>query len=399
MPDAWSGRAILHVDMDAFFASVEQLDHPEWRGLPVIVGGSAESRGVVSTASYEARRFGVHSAMSSAQARRLCPDAIWTHGHFERYRDLSAAVVAIFRDVTPAVEQVSIDEAYLDVTPTPSRPCDPVEIARAIRARVDAIGLSCSIGVATSKSIAKIASDCNKPHGITVVAPGTETRFLGPLPVTALSGVGGATAERLRGASIRTLGELAALDASTAKSLIGFAGPDLVRRAGGLDDRPVGSGQDVKSVSNEHTFARNIHERAEVEVALRSLVTRVAARLRAKSLSGRTLTLKLRYGDFTTKTASKTLAAPTNLDAELLPAGRALLEQAWTPGAGLRLLGFGVSGFCETEEQLDLFSGEVSEKSRTRALVEGVDAIKRRFGSNAISFGAPAEKPERDGDH
>jgi len=398
MPKPWSGRAILHVDMDAFFASVEQLDHPEWRGLPVIVGGSAESRGVVSTASYEARRYGVHSAMSSAQARRLCPDAIWTHGHFARYRELSHAVVAIFRDVTPTVEQVSIDEAYLDVTPTANRPGDPVEIAREIRARVDAIGLSCSIGVATSKAIAKIASDCNKPHGITVVAPGTEARFLGPLPVTALSGVGGATAERLRGAGIRTLGELAALDASTARSLLGSAGPELVRRAAGRDDRPVGSERDVKSVSNEHTFAHDIRERAEVEATLRSLVSRVASRLRAKSLSGRTLTLKLRYGDFTTKTASKTLPTPTNLDAELLSAGRALLDQAWTPGAGLRLLGFGVSGFCETEEQLDLFSGDIPEKGRTRALVEGVDAIRQRFGSDAISFGAPAEKFGHDED-
>lgn len=188
--DIWQGRAVLHVDMDAFFASVEQLDHPEWRGRPVIVGGSAEGRGVVSTASYEARVFGIRSAMPSAQAARLCPDAVWVRGNFSRYRELSRTICEIFRAYTPTVQQVSIDEAYLDVTPTPHNPRDPVETAREIRARVDALGLSCSIGVASSKTVAKIASDHDKPHGITIVRPGDVRRSSRPCPSPRFPGWG-----------------------------------------------------------------------------------------------------------------------------------------------------------------------------------------------------------------
>ncbi|MDZ4180682.1 MAG: DNA polymerase IV, partial [Coriobacteriia bacterium] len=177
----WTGRAILHVDMDAFFASVEQLDHPEWRGRPVIVGGSPEGRGVVSAASYEARVFGIHSAMPSAQAARLCPHAVWARGNFDRYHELSRQVCEILASVSPRVQQVSIDEAYVDATPSDRRPNDPVELARSIQQQVDALGLSCSIGVAASKTVAKIASDHQKPHGITVVLPGAEAAFLAPL--------------------------------------------------------------------------------------------------------------------------------------------------------------------------------------------------------------------------
>ncbi len=386
--DSWNGRAILHVDMDAFFASVEQLDHPEWRGKPLIVGGRPGERGVVATASYEARRFGVRSAMPSAQAERLCPDAIWTHGRFDRYRELSATVCAILREMTPIVEQVSIDEAYLDVTPSRNRPEHPVDIALAIRDRVDALGLSCSIGVATARCVAKIASDFDKPHGITVVPPGAEARFLAPMPVTALGGIGSATAERLREAGIRTLGDLAALDEQSARSLLGSTGPELARRAAGIDDRPVGVEREVKSISNEHTFSTDIRERSDVEAALRTLVARVAGRLRAKSLKGRTLTLKLRYGDFTTKTVSRTLAEPVNLESDLMPTALALLASAWTAGAGIRLLGFGVSGFGQATEQLDLFGQEVdANRSKTRALTEGLDAIRSRFGTRAILHG------------
>lgn len=384
----WSARAILHVDMDAFFASVEQLDHPEWRGKPVIVGGSAEGRGVVSAASYEARAFGVRSAMPSARAARLCPDAIWTPGHFGRYRELSGAVMDILTSITPALQQVSIDEAYLDVTPSEHRPADPVEIARRIQARIDALGLSCSIGVATSKTLAKIASECDKPHGITVVLPGTEAEFLAPMPVTAVSGVGAATAGHLRAAGVKTLGDLARLDEATATQLLGSWGPELVRRARGVDDRPVHTVDGVKSVSHEHTFATDVRRRNDVEGALRELIVRVAARLRRKRLAGRTLTVKLRYADFTTCTASRTLGAATDLEGDFTPVALELLRSAWTPGTGLRLIGFGVSGFAETTRQLDLFSSEEQTRPRKKAIADSLDEIRRKFGSDSILYGS-----------
>lgn len=386
--DIWRGRAVLHVDMDAFFASVEQLDHPEWRGKPVIVGGSPEGRGVVSTASYEARAFGVHSAMPSAQARRLCPDAIWARGRFDRYRDFSRQVCAIFTSITPRVQQVSIDEAYLDVTPSEHRYADPVEIAHTIQQKVDALGLSCSIGVATSKTVAKIASDHHKPHGVTVVRPGEEQAFLAPMPVAVIPGVGAATADTLRTAGIRTLAELAALDERTAAQLLGSWGPELTRRARGIDERPVHEPEEAKSVSHEHTFPYDVRDRDEVERALRELVRRVAARLRRMELAGRTLTVKLRHADFTTRTVSRTLDIASDLEGDMLPVALQLLHSAWTVGTGLRLLGFGVSGFADTTCQLDLFSGNEDERPRQKALADSLDEIRRRFGSDAISRGA-----------
>lgn len=387
--EAWPGRAILHVDMDAFFASVEQLDHPEWRGRPVLVGGSAEGRGVVAAASYEARAFGVRSAMPSVQAARRCPDAIWAPARFDRYRELSAKVVEIFRSLTPHVQQVSIDEAYLDVTPTAHQPRDPVEIAHEIQQRVDDLGLSCSVGVATSKTVAKIASDHRKPHGITIVPPGTEADFLAPLPVRAIPGVGEATATRLASAGVRTIGDLARLDAQSARQLLGDYGPELVERASGRDERPVREDEGVKSVSHEHTFAKDVREPGDVEGALRLLARKVAARMRRKHLSGRTVTVKLRYADFTTRTVSRTLAQPTDLEAELVPVALELVREAWSPGAGLRLIGFGVSGFGEATQQLDLLGEERSEdRDRSRAIAQSIDEVRRRFGADAISLGA-----------
>lgn len=384
----WGDRAILHVDMDAFFASVEQLDHPEWRGKPVLVGGSPEGRGVVAAASYEARAFGIRSAMPSAQAARLCPEAIWAKGRFDRYREFSREICAIFTSVTPDVQQVSIDEAYLDVTPSPHRPVDPVEVARTIQARVDAIGLSCSIGVATSKTVAKIASDHDKPHGITVVRPGEEAEFLAPLPVNAIPGVGAATATRLREAGMRTLGDLAALDEQSARQLLGSGGPELARRARGVDSRPVHQADDVKSVSHEHTFARDVRERAEVERALKELVAKVAARLRRKNLAARTFTVKLRYADFTTCTVSRTLDVASDLESDLSPLAIVLLRSSWTPGTGLRLIGFGAAGFADATCQLHLLQGNQEERPRRKALADSLDEIRRKFGSDSITLGA-----------
>lgn len=395
--DVWPGRAILHVDMDAFFAAVEQLDHPEWRGKPVIVGGSASGRGVVSTASYEARVFGVRSAMPSARAARLCPDAIWAPSRFGRYRELSRMVRSIFVDTTPHVQPVSIDEAFLDVSPTGYSDPDPVAVAYRIQARIDDLGLSCSVGIGTSKTVAKIASDFHKPHGITVVRPGEERDFLAPLPVSSLSGIGGATARRLREVGIRTLGELAVLDETLAVQMLGSWGPGLVQRARGVDDSPVRPERDVKSVSHEHTFAHDVRERAEVETSLRSLAARVAERLRHNHLSGRTVTVKLRYADFTTKTASHTLEAATDLESVISRVAVDLLRQAWTPGAGLRLLGVGVSGFGERTVQLDLLEGGGAQAdSRERALARGLDAVRERFGPDSITLGRDLASRQED---
>ncbi len=235
----WEGPAILLVDLDAFFASVEQLDHPAWRGKPVIVGGDADARGVVSTCSYEARAFGVRSAMASALARQLCPEAIWTRGHFHRYREVSAAIMAILRDETPHVQQVSIDEAFMDVSPTAVNTEHPVAIARRIQDRVAALGVTCSIGVGVSKSVAKIASDRDKPRGLTVVYPGTEQAFLAPLPVRTMSGVGAAAEKVLKAHGIRTLGDLAAADTALLKRVFGKNGEMMRERALGADRSPV----------------------------------------------------------------------------------------------------------------------------------------------------------------
>jgi DNA polymerase-4 len=391
----WRGRAILHVDLDAFFAAVEQLDHPEYRGKPVIVGGDPSRRGVVSTCSYEAREFGVRSAMPSARAAQLCPHAIWASPHFGRYSEMSRAVFAIFRDQTPHVQPVSVDEAFLDVTQGTFAAEHPVAIARRIRAKVDELGLTASVGVASSKTVAKIASDHDKPNGLTVVCPGAEAEFLAPLPVRDMSGIGPKTAERLSSLGVRTLGALAALDESTAREVLGSHGPGLVLRARGVDLRSVHDNDPVKSVSNERTFATDVRLPREVHGALDSLAAKVGQRLRRKGLAGRTVTVKLRFSDFTTKTVRRTLEFAT--DDELLfgPIARELLREAWSPGIGLRLLGVGVSGFEERAIQLDLLgpSGAGADQDaegvpRSReGLVRGIDAVRERFGDDAVKFG------------
>ena len=384
----WNGRAVLHVDMDAFFASVEQLDHPEWRGLPVVVGGSVDSRGVIAAASYEARRYGVRSAMPSAVAKRLLPpEAIWTRGSFERYGEMSAAVFAIFESFTPEVQGASIDEAYLGLTPGVDR-VDPVAVAAAIQAAVDAMGLSCSIGVATNKTVAKIASDRDKPHGITVVRAGREAEFLAPLPVRLMPGVGPATASRLVSLGIKTLGELAALDDDTARQVLGSHGPATVRRASGVDERPVREREAVKSVSNERTFATDLRDRAEVREVVAGLAEHVAGRLRRKGLKGRTVHLKVRFSDFSTRTSQVTLEEPTDACEPVQSAVRSLLDAAWAPGVGVRLLGVGVSGFGAVPRQMTLLDATSDARDERRAAIDrAVDELRERFGDDAVRFG------------
>ena len=387
----WTGRAILHVDLDAFFAAVEQLDHPEWRGRPVIVGGSPSGRGVVSTASYEARRFGIHSAMPSVRARALCPDAIWAPSRFRRYKELADQVRAIFADESPLVQPLSIDEAYLDVTPGRYVAEDPIAIARRIRARVADLGITASVGAASTKTVAKIASDHDKPDGLTVVRPGEEAAFLAPLPIRAMPGIGPRSAERLYELGIRTLGDLAGMDDETARQVLGSHGLGLVQRAQGRDARDVHEGAAVKSVSNERTFAHDLRTASEIHGVIEALTAKVARRLRDKGIAGRTLTIKIRFSDFSTRTVQRTLPQPSDDELELLPVARELVASVWTPGVGVRLLGVGVSGFNERAEQLTLAGEEVATTPGARrdrgGLVRSIDAVRERFGDEAVHFG------------
>jgi len=392
----WKPRAILHVDMDAFFAAVEQLDHPEWRGKPVIVGGSPDKRGVVSTCSYEARVFGVRSAMASARAKVLCPDAIWAPARFERYSEFSHKIREIFAEETPDVQPVSVDEAYLDVTPGRYAGEDPVAVARRIQAKVAALGLSCSAGLSASKTVAKIASDFKKPAGLTVVCPGEEAAFLAPLPIRALPGIGPKSALRLDGAGVRTLGDLAALDEQTAEALMGHMGAGLVARARGIDGRDVHDNEPRKSVSNERTFSSDLHDRSEVDEVLGFLVAKVCSRLRRKNAIGRTISVKVRYGDFTTRSAQRTLETPTYDEQLIREVVDVLIEQLWTEGVGVRLLGVGVSGFDDLGAQLTFGTEEeVADSERRTAIVEDMDRINERFGAGTVSKGTRGRRGSR----
>lgn len=394
---AWEGPAIGLMDLDAFFASVEQLDHPEWRGKPVIVGGAADERGVVSTASYEARAYGVHSAMPSAQARRLCPDAIWTHGHFDRYREMSAQVMGILADETPYVDQVSIDEAFFDVTPGRFARESPVAIAQRIARRVSELGITCSIGLGTSKTVAKIASDRDKPRGLTVVLPGTEESFLAPLPVRAMSGIGKSAEAALKKAGIHTLGQLAAAPRGVLGAVFGVNGEQMRLRARGLEASAVTAvdvEDEVKSVSNERTFAHDLTDRRDVDAALHLLGETVGRRLRRRGLAGRTVTVKIKFSYGEGRTIQRKLAHPTDDENIFVEAALGLMDEVWREGMHIRLLGIGVSDFkAASGIQTDLFC-EVDERgavaSDRRDLSVAVDRVRERFGDASVGFGRAA---------
>lgn len=396
----WEGRAILLVDLDAFFASVEQLDHPAWRGKPVIVGGDPEKHGVVSTASYEARLFGVRSAMPSSTAKRLCPQAIWTHGHFDRYREMSNQIMEILKSETPYVQQVSIDEAFLDVTPTAVNREHPVAVAHRIQRRVEELGVTCSVGVGTSKTIAKIASDMDKPRGLTVVYPGGERDFLAPLPVRVMSGIGSAAEEKLKSRGIQTLGQLADADRGMLERLFGKNGRVMYVRACGGDDSDIEVEDEVKSVSNEMTFAKDLTERKDVEAAIATMAAKVGRRLRRKGLKGRTLSLRVKFHDLSVRSNQQQLSAPCDDELVFTPLLYHMLDKLWCPGTPLRLIGVGVSGFeqdeCVQESLFDVTQAApceadvapvIKDEHKRRGLIEATDLVKNRFGETALRFG------------
>jgi DNA polymerase IV len=376
-------RTILHVDLDAFFAAVEQRDRPELRGKPVIVGGVPPGRGVVSAASYEARAYGVHSAMSVTEAYRRCPHGIFLPVDGRRYQQASRDVMAILRRFTPQVEPISIDEAFLDVTG--SRPLfgEGPEIAAAIKAAVrEDVGLTASVGVARTKLVAKIASDLRKPDGLVVVPAGEEASFLAPLPISRLWGVGEKTATVLAEYGVKTIGDLAALSPDLLVRRFGKHGASLGTRALGMDDEPVHEGDPAKSVGHETTFDVDSSDPEIIERTLLALSDGVAGRLRSAGVKASTIAVKIRDSSFRTITRQRTLAEPTDLTE---PIYRAALELArpQVRGIRVRLLGVTASNLGE-REQLGLFP---DIDPRRRKAIEAADAVRRRYGSKAVTRG------------
>jgi DNA polymerase-4 len=379
-------RAILHCDLDAFYASVEQRDHPEYRGKPVIVGGGPNDRGVVSAASYEARVFGIRSAMPLRTAGRLCPDGIFVPGDRERYEEASDAVMALFAERTPLVEPISLDEAFLDVTATEhlfgGAEAIAADLKRAVRER---LGLVLSVGVASNKLCAKIGSDLRKPDGLVVVPPGGEATFLAPLGLARLWGVGPKTREVLEGWGLRTIGELAALDLSVLEARLGEHGHAIWERAHGIDEGEVVADMGApKSVGHAYTFDRDTLDSTKLEAMLLRLAEGVGRRLREQDLRGRTVTMQLRVAPFETRTRQRTLAEPTDDDLAIFRTARQLLRDALSADrqggriSPVRLVGVSVSGI-EAGRQLGLF-----DHVRVSRLNAALDAVRERFGEASL---------------
>jgi DNA polymerase IV len=374
-------RTILHVDLDAFFAAVEQRDRPELRGRPVIVGGGAGDRGVVSAASYEARTFGVHSAMPLRIAAARCPDGVFLPVDGRKYQRASREVMAILRRFTPMVEPISIDEAFLDVTGSAALFGDGETIGRRIRDAIrEEVGLTASVGVATSKLVAKVASDLRKPDALVVVPPGSEAAFLAPLPITRLWGVGEKSAVALAELGVQTIGDLAALPGGLLERRFGRHGASLAERARGIDVDPVGGGEAAKSIGHEHTFDRDTADAEEIERTLLGMADGVAGRLRSAGILAGTVTLKLRDSSFHTITRQVSMPEPTDL-AE--PIYRAVLEllRRELHGQRIRLVGVSASNFREPG-QLALFSDDEPRRHRT---AEALDRIRRKYGAKAVT--------------
>jgi DNA polymerase-4 len=390
--EAGTGRSasILHVDLDAFYASVEQLDDPALRGKPVIVGGTG-NRGVVCAASYEARVFGVHSAMPTGRARRLCPHGIYLPARFDRYGEKSRDVMAILCSVTPMVEQLSVDEAFVDASGVRRQHGDGAAVARLMRERIRTeTGLTASIGVASTKFLAKVASDLSKPDGLLVVDPGTERDFLAPLPVTRLWGVGPATFRKLDRMGVATIGDVAALPQDLLVRALGAAlGRHLHALAHNDDPRDVVPERAAKSIGAEETFTRDLHERDACDRELLKLAQRVTARLRDAELVTRTITLKVRFGTFETHTHSRTLARATDVSTVVLATARALLD-AFDVSQGIRLLGISASQLEAADAVQGVLALDEEQTVRDRrtdrraAAEHAADAVRRRFGDDAV---------------
>ncbi len=384
---------ILHVDMDAFYASVEERDDPTLVGRPVIVGGSAEGRGVVCAANYAARKFGVHSAMPAAQAKRLCPQAVFLKPRIDYYATVSTRIRAIFEAFTPLVEPLSLDEAFLDCTGSEPLFGPSALIGRMIKRRIrDELQLVASVGVAPNKFLAKIASDLGKPDGFVVVAPDQVQAFLDPLPVGRLWGVGKVTGRVFERLAIRTIGELRTMPVAKMEELFGSSGRHFWELAHGIDARPVVPDREAKSISHETTFAADIADAESLRAWLVDLVEQVARRLRRHAIEGRSVELKVRFADFTTITRSLTLSRPTNVTQELLDAGLELLTKRLPPRhLPIRLVGFGVHKLGESGPIQQQLFGE-PERERQRELDRVADQIAAKFGKSGLRRGTGLDK-------
>lgn len=392
-------RKILHLDLDAFYCAVEEQYDSALRGKPFAVGGKPDERGVVASCSYAARRYGIRSAMPMARAVRLCPELIILPARHGVYGETSRRVMDILREMTPLVEQISIDEAFLDMS---GQPESLLALARRVQSRINGeLSLPCSLGGATNKLVAKIANNVGKastktegpPNAIRIVPPGQEAEFLAPLPTRELWGVGPKTAERLAKMGVRTIGDIARWPEADLKRRFGKHGEELARRARGIDDSPVVTEHAIKSVSRETTFARDVRDGDALRETLRKLVEGVGRQLRHSGLMGRTVTLKMRRADFTTVTRQVTLGYPTDQDRVIGQAALELFAKTWGEGRPVRLLGVGVSGFEEGARQLGLWDQPVEEVQRLQSTV---DELRDRFGEKAIRRASDLKREDSD---
>jgi len=379
-------RTIMHIDMDAFFVSVEQMLNPELKGKPVVVGGKPDQRGVVATASYEARAFGLHSGMPLVTAVRLCPQAIFIEGSFPKYREASEKFMGILADFSPFIEPMGLDEAYLDVTGFESLHGSIRQMALEIKKRVrEETGLIASIGIATCKVVAKVASATSKPDGLIELTAGDEATFLAPLAIDKLPGVGKKTEQVLRGRGISTIGKLASMPPDILKSRFGVFGIMLHRYANGIDDRAISPRGDASSISRETTFARDIGDRVFLSDKLSYLTEKVGADLRQHGKQTRCITIKLRYSDFTTITRSHTLSQSTDTDQAIFQVGEDLMRKALAADRrAIRLIGIEVSNLVEPGKQLSMLNGN---EQRQEKLNRAVDRIRTKYGFSAIQTG------------
>jgi DNA polymerase IV len=396
-------RTVFHVDMDAFFVSVEELFDPSLKGKPVVVGGQRHERGVVSAASYEARKFGVHSAMPLRTAANLCPQAIFVDGHPDRYRACSEKVHSVLTSFSPQVEMVSIDEAYLDMTGTERLHGPPLLAAHKLHHKMKVeTELNCSIGIGTSRLIAKVCSGKAKPHGVLYVVPGQEAKFLAPLDVRDIPGIGKVTEQKLQGLGIRRVGDVNNCNRSLLEGELGKWGLALAGKARGEDagawfDNPIGDLEVAKSISHEHTYNEDTADLAKIEATLMRLSEMVGRRLREQKLHARTLQLKLRYKDFTTITRAHSIEAPTQLDNEIFQEIRNLFHANWRKGAEVRLLGVQASSFADETLQGDLLGGDL--RSKWQQALSAMDQVRDRFGETSVTLGTGMKGTFRERTH
>lgn len=376
-------RWIFHVDMDAFFVSVEEIFDPGLKGKPVIVGGDPDGRGVVAAASYEARKYGIHSAMPLAQAKRLCPKAIFVHGRHGAYGEFSRRVFNILAKYTPDIERTSVDEGYLDMTGFERIHGHPLSVANRMKREIkERIGLNASFGISSNKLVSKIASDCAKPNGILLVMPGHEREFLAPLNIKRLPGIGKVMNEKLTSLGIKTIGDLAQIEKDVLEATFGKWGLDLYYRANGISNSPVEESGKVKSISRETTFETDTLDMTFIDATLFHLIEDVAHSLREENLQARCITLKLRYPDFKTVTRSITLKEPTDLDKVIYENIKALWKKSYTRRGRVRMVGVGVSNFTTSLYQQDLFYGEKMRKLKN--YYRSIDKIRAKYGNNSI---------------